>query len=475
MSTPLLRIRGLRVRLGTAQILHDVDLDIAQGSRHALVGHNGAGKSTLLHAIAGTVRPRAGSIMLAGRDITNLAPHRRARLGIGRTWQHPALCGSLTALQNVTLAMPGHDPSRAHRALMASGLGAHIDTAADQMSYGLRRRLELVVALAAQPRLLLLDEPSAGLSPAEINSLIMQLTSLPPDTSVVLVDHDLDVVSAIAHQVTVLHHGRILATGAAEEVRRAPLPHQARPRTVTPVFAPPPAQDRPVVLDVDRLTTGYHGAPVLAGTSLHVTAGEIVAIAGGNGTGKSTLLNAIAGLQPVQAPTTIRVGGREVHGLDAAGRARLGIALVPQDRRLFAQLSVAENLVVPRPGGSGPLGDPAALFPALAGRLRQRAGTLSGGEQQMLSIARALTTTPRVLLLDEPFEGLAQSVAEQLWLAITELARGGMAIVITGHRTDQMAELGARVLVLTGRGLSGPAPARGEQRRSSGPYQRPYR
>lgn len=453
MTASLLTVAGLRVHLGVAEILPGLDLAVAAGSRHALIGPNGAGKSTLLNAIAGTVRPTSGRIVLAGDDITALAPHRRARAGIARTWQHPALCAQASALDNVALAVGGryrHAQGAARRALLDAGLGAHLATITGRLPYGLQRRLELVVALARKPKLLLLDEPSAGLSPGETRSLITQLTALPADTTVLLVDHDLDVVSAVAHQVTVLHHGQVVATGTPEQIRRDPAVEQVYPQSAGATVSAAATTSGPVILDVSGLTTGYFGAPVLEQVSLQVAEGEVLGITGTNGTGKSTLLNTIAGLHPATPATRITIGGRRVQRLAAAERARCGIGLVPQDRRLFAGLTVGENLRVPQRvrGAAGP--DPTALFPSLQGRARQVAGSLSGGEQQMLAIARALIASPMVLLLDEPFEGLAPAVIAQLRHAIDELTGAGLAVVIADHRADRFRSIGVRVMDLIG-------------------------
>lgn len=235
-STPQLSARGLTRRYGPFLAVDDVDLDIAAGDRHALIGPNGAGKSTLLNLLAGTIRPTAGQVVLAGRDITRTRPARRARLGIGRTFQTPAVLESLTALDNLVVAAWRHigthtawRPAR-RRTLAARGLhrldevglGNHAHTPARELSHGQRRLLEIAGALTADPAVLLLDEPAAGLAEHDLTLLLEALRRLPAQTAVLLVEHNQDVVTTLAHTVTVLHHGRVLATGTPHAIHTHP-------------------------------------------------------------------------------------------------------------------------------------------------------------------------------------------------------------------------------------------------------------
>jgi branched-chain amino acid transport system ATP-binding protein len=235
---PLLSVRGLVRRYGRLVALDRLDLDLAAGARHAVIGPNGAGKTTLLHLVAGTVRPTHGRVRLAGLDVTTMSPARRARLGIARTFQTPAVCPSLSALDNVVLGawrhMPGRGPgawwggryrllaARGLRLLDRLGIGHLAGQPAGALPHGQQRLLELGVALAARPRLLLLDEPAAGLAPEDLPLLVACLRRLPADVTVLLVEHHLDLVTSVAGTVTVLHHGRVLATGTPRQVTRDP-------------------------------------------------------------------------------------------------------------------------------------------------------------------------------------------------------------------------------------------------------------
>jgi len=220
MACELLSVTGLTCRFGRLVALDGVDLALPEGERRAVIGPNGAGKTTLVNALTGAVRPVRGRVRLAGRDVTTAGPARRARAGVARTFQTPALADSLTALDNVLLGLrrgsgsPGRRERvlRALRGLDELGIGGLAGVPAGQLGHGQRRLLEIAVALVARPRLLLLDEPAAGLTDADLPQLLAVLGRLPEPVTVLLVEHHLDVVTAVADTVTVLHQGRVLAT-----------------------------------------------------------------------------------------------------------------------------------------------------------------------------------------------------------------------------------------------------------------------
>jgi branched-chain amino acid transport system ATP-binding protein len=212
-----------------------VTLAVEAGSRHALIGPNGAGKSTLFHLISGTVRATSGRIRFAGADVTRMRPHRRTRLGMGRTFQHSSLFDALTARENVAVAAQqrlGHawNPvvpaprfadvgARAEELLARVGLTDVADVEAGSLSYGHRRQLEVALALATDPRLLLLDEPTAGMSRDDAQGFMRLIGALPPDLTIMIVEHDMDIVFGLATVVSVLDAGRLIASGSPEEIR----------------------------------------------------------------------------------------------------------------------------------------------------------------------------------------------------------------------------------------------------------------
>jgi ABC-type branched-subunit amino acid transport system ATPase component len=225
---------SVTVRFGAVAALQDVTLEVPSGERRALIGPNGAGKTTLFDVITGARRPTSGRVLLAGSDVTPLSTWRRARLGLARTFQRSALFPNLTAAQNLALAVRArmHSgwriwPSRLERnvaaevssRLEAAGLATLAQRRASTLAHGEQRALEIELALASQPRLLLLDEPMAGLSGAERQTAVTRLRSLPEQVTLVLVEHDLDVVFAVAHRISVLDHGVLIAEGTPAEIR----------------------------------------------------------------------------------------------------------------------------------------------------------------------------------------------------------------------------------------------------------------
>lgn len=232
----LLELRGVGRAFGALKAVDDVDLDIESGARHALIGPNGAGKSTLFRLISGEMGVSSGTVGLAGTEVTKLSQTRRARRGIAQTMQHSSLFGTQTAAANVALASQRHRgrarwilptrqravDERVGELLDAVGLSERAEVQVASLSHGERRQLEIAVALACEPTLLLMDEPAAGMSPAESARLTELVHELPREITVVIVEHDLDVVFALAERVTVLHLGKVLLTGSPDEVRGSP-------------------------------------------------------------------------------------------------------------------------------------------------------------------------------------------------------------------------------------------------------------
>jgi branched-chain amino acid transport system ATP-binding protein len=235
VAEPLLRIEDLAKHFGGVIASDNITLDVAAGELHAVIGPNGAGKTTLITQLAGELTPDAGRVVFAGQDITRLATPRRSALGLARSFQITSLFPDFTALDNVALAVQAHaghsfrfwQPARgaaelrepARAALARVGLVARADTLVSQLSHGEHRQLELAVALATKPRLLLLDEPMAGLGPEESARMVTLLRELKQEVTILLIEHDMAAVFALADCITVLVYGRVIASGAPEEIR----------------------------------------------------------------------------------------------------------------------------------------------------------------------------------------------------------------------------------------------------------------
>ncbi|HEV7619090.1 MAG TPA: ATP-binding cassette domain-containing protein, partial [Burkholderiaceae bacterium] len=309
-----------------------------------------------------------------------------------------------------------------------------------------RRLVEIARALATDPDVLLLDEPAAGLSVEDKRKLATLLRRIAEaGVSVVLVEHDMALVMDVCDRIVVLDAGRRLAAGSPAEIQNDPAVRQAYLGDSAMGSGELAARARRTVdgkevLGVGNLVTGYGAAPVLHGIDLQVRQGELVALLGANGAGKSTLMRSLAGLhRPVRGG--IHFDGVELSDLSADAIVAKGLVLVPEGRQVFKDLSVLDNIrlgafLYPKDMDSR-VEEMLTRFPRLRERLHQRAGLLSGGEQQMLAVARGLMSRPRVLLLDEPSLGLAPKIIAELFAALDRLREENMTILLV----DQMAAL----------------------------------
>ena len=445
------------VRFGSLEAVAGVSLHVAPGSIAGLVGPNGAGKSTLLDAIGGLVPLSGGRVRLGGADVTGLAPHQRARLGLGRTFQTLALFEDLTVEENVAVA---RDAAGHGSAAPPPGRGVgDAGRLPGRLSYGERKDLALARALAGCPRVLLLDEPAAGLDAAGRRALARHLRDVAANgTAVLVADHDLDLVLELSDEVWVMDFGRVIAHGPPATVRADPAvvtAYLGEPGVLPPPTAAGPRADRAsgeTLAEARGLAAGYDGVPALRDVSVAVKGGEAVALLGPNGAGKTTTLRALAGVVPPSGGTATVLGvppGRGPYRL-----ARRGLAYVPQDRGVLASLTVAENLRLASPRRGGKAGRRVAvdealqLFPALVPLLGRRAGWLSGGEQQLLALARALARRPRLLVVDELTMGLAPRAAREALSAVVGLARQGSALLVAEQHPGLALEVADRAVVL---------------------------
>jgi len=335
------------------------------------------------------------------------------------------------------------------------GLAGMERAQAASLSYGGQRLLDMALALATRPRLLLLDEPLAGLAAAERDRVGRLVKSISTEIPVLLVEHDIDRVFALADAVTVMNDGAVLMDGSVADARDSPRVQEFYIGSGTHALAARTGESAAratVLLSVSGVDTFYGKSHILRDVAFDVHDSEIVALLGRNGAGKSTLLKTLVGIAP-PASGSIVLGGTELAGHPPAQIAREGVAYVPQGRGLFAGMTVAHNLElgrIRRRTGHGVHWEEDRIFeffPRLKERLRSPADYLSGGEQQMLAVARALTGDTRLLLLDEPFEGLAPSVVEELFVAFDKLRRE-VAILIVDHHLDLALALSDRTVAL---------------------------
>jgi ABC-type branched-subunit amino acid transport system ATPase component len=463
----VLQVRGLNKRFGSLVVAQNIHLDVHPYRLHSLIGPNGAGKTTFFNMLTGLLQADAGSIRLSGQDLTALPVHRRIRLGLSRSFQILSVFPNLTTFENVRIAVQAQHPERhalwrdAYEieainvrtwSLLADvGLEERAAEPCANLSHGEKRLLEIAVSLATDAKLLLLDEPLAGLAEADREVVGALIQKLAKSHAVLLIEHDIDRVLALSDRITVLHQGRIIADGAPAEVARDPEVVTAylgaSRETVAPTVdrSAQRAHEKPLLM-LEGVRGGYGGSTVLDGLNLVVNEGEAVALLGRNGVGKTTTLRAITGTV-AKSSGRISIDGTDITHARTYEINRLGVSLVPEGRRLFPNLTVVDNLrLAARPGGASQE-DVFNLFPKLRILQRSRAESLSGGERQMLAIARALVVPSRIILLDEPFEGLAPAIVKEVMDALVSL-RGKVAMIIVEHHAETVLPIVDRTYVL---------------------------
>ncbi len=499
----LLRLADVQRHFGGVHAVDGVTLEVEKGSIQGLIGPNGAGKTTLVNVITGYVPFQSGKAWLEEDQLTGLPSHRIAGLGVARTFQNIRLFKDLSAVENVivgmhsrrrddTIAQLGTLPvfrrdqrarfNEAHRLMETAGLdpGEVGKRAAGTLPYGDQRRLEIARALALQPRLLILDEPAAGMNPSEKQGIRELIERLNKDgLTILLIDHDMQLVMGVCNRVAVLNFGRKIADGTPEEVstdagvikaylgtgserEASSAPGATGVDEVTEVAqanssSRPAVEPADAILDVHELSVSYGSVNAVRAASLWVAAGEVVALIGANGAGKTTILSALSGLIRPTSGTAV-FDGLDLTTAKASAIVRHGLVHVPEGREILGRQTVLENLELAtwaRRDRAAAVTEIAAVmkrFPILGERRYMRAGTLSGGEAQMLAIARGLLGKPRLLLLDEPSLGLAPQMVDEVFAAIKEIHADGTTILLVEQNALRALAIADRAYVLeTGR------------------------
>lgn len=456
-----LEVDSISIGFGGVQAADKVSLKARPGSITSIIGPNGAGKTTVLNMISGYYCPDSGQIRL-GEVVSGRPAWQIARAGISRTYQTTQLFGELTVLENVLAGLqqgrlgsifrrPGAEERELAMHLLALvGYRGSLNTPADDLPHVDRRLVEIARALALRPAVLLLDEPAAGLGRGDTDRLAELFKTLARfNIAVILVEHDMALVMAVSEHILVLDAGKPIASGTPEEVRGNPrvvaaylggTSYQASPRQA------PWAGSRDARLYIKDLVVDYGAAPVVEGIDLVVNPGELIAILGANGAGKSSILKCLAGLHRPTAGS-ILLDNESIDHLDASAIASRGLALVPEGRQVFAQLSVRDNLLLGGYSRTDAFDAEAEIeailrrFPRLRDRIDSPAGLLSGGEQQMVAVGRGLMAKPKILLLDEPSLGLSPAMIGELYDALAALRDEGVTLLLV----DQMANLALQI------------------------------
>jgi ABC-type sugar transport system ATPase subunit len=473
-AAPLLRMRGIGKRFGPTRVLAGVDLDAAAGEVHVLAGENGAGKTTLIKILGGAYHDYEGTIEIDGVPARPRSPREAAALGVAVIHQELSLVPSLGAADNLFLGRwPtrfGLVRSRAQRAaavetLERFGVDVDPDRPVGELSPAARQLVEIAKALARDARVLVMDEPTSALSAPEVETLLARIADVRRRGCAILyITHRMEEIERVADRVTVLRDGRRVGSGPAREVppplllrwmggRDAPEPfHRAAPRL------------GPERLAVEGLSVRpRRGRPLVRDLSFHVRAGEILGLAGLQGSGASETLLAVFGALGEAAAMELRVDGARLRVRGPRDAIARGVVLVTADRQatgLVLPLSVEANLTLPdlrrlSPWGLRRAGRERAAAEELVRKLSIRTASaeqpverLSGGNQQKVALGKWLPCAPRVLLLDDPTRGVDVGSKREIYELLDGLTRQGIAIVLASSDLPELLALSDRVLVL---------------------------
>ncbi|WP_326557319.1 sugar ABC transporter ATP-binding protein [Micromonospora sp. NBC_01796] len=469
IKQPLLALSQARKSFGAIAALRDVSLELYPGEVHALVGENGAGKSTLVKILAGVHAPDAGTLTLDGQPLQMSGPADARAAGIAVIYQEPTLFPDLSVAENIFM---GRQPLRGLRRIDAAlmrqqaaelfaRLGVHLDP--DRPARGLsiadQQLVEIAKALSFDARVLVMDEPTAALSGVEVERLFAVARSLRDSGAAVLfISHRFDEVFDLCQRITVMRDGRWVSTDQAGDLDVPELVRRMVGREITQLFPKTETEPGEVLLEVRNLTR--YG--VFEDVSFRVRGGEIVALAGLVGAGRSEVIRAVFGIDGYDSGEVEVAGRRLPRGRPAAAMAA-GLALVPEDRRqqgLVMELSIERNATLTRRwqlARLGLLGRAAERRAAdtwlqrlqvKAGRTTDPVSTLSGGNQQKVVLAKWLSTTPKVLIVDEPTRGIDIGTKSEVHRLMSQLAADGVAVVMVSSELPEVLGMADRVLVM---------------------------
>jgi branched-chain amino acid transport system permease protein len=476
----VLEVAHLSKRFGGIVAADDLHMTLRQGTITALVGPNGAGKTTVFNLLTGFIKPDSGSVILNGVEVVDRTPDHVARRGMVRTFQDVRLFSRLSCLVNVEMAVqhqPGErlfplffQPRRvaaaeretteqAMAALRFVGMQDFARVPAGALSYGQSKLISLARALASDADVLLLDEPASGIDTQWVDTMLALIESLRGrGRTICIVEHNLHVVGRLADHTYFMELGRITAEGTIDELTSSERLAEAYFGTTETAAVQPQTcsvnGDRARVLELEDLQAGYGRTQVVFDVDLHVDAGEVVTVLGHNGSGKSTTIKTVLGLIPAMGGSVTYLG-KDVTLAGSRANVKAGMGLIPSERFVFPDLSVLDNLLLGGANEPDPerrkerMANVYQLFPVLEQRTDQLAGTLSGGEQRMLSLGLLLMAGPKLLMLDEPSLGLAPVIVEQIFGAVRSLAREeDLSVLLLEQNVGQALRVTDRAYVM---------------------------
>ena len=481
----LLEARAIVKRFGDFTANDRITLRLRRGQIHALLGENGAGKSTLVKIMYGALQPTAGSLHWRGQEVSIANPAAARRLGIAMVFQHFSLFEALTVVENIALALRGaFDPAalgeRIARVSREYGLPLEPTALVADLSVGERQRIEIVRCLLQEPQLLIMDEPTAVLTPQEADQLFVTLRRLAHDGCAVLyISHRLEEVKRLCHDATILRLGKVVAEVDPQAETAASLARLMVGADVHAVDAAGHSAGGTPLLTVRGLSLAAGGpfGVALRNVGLEVRAGEVVAIAGVAGNGQSELFEALSGERPAPAAETITIAGRECGTRDVTARRRLGAAFVPEERLGHSAVpgfELADNVLLTRHASDRGMVRAGfvdrRLTRTTAARVSERfdvrgsqenppASSLSGGNLQKFVVGRELDREPRVLVINQPTWGVDAGAAALIRQVLSDMARAGTAVLVISQDLDEIFEIADRIAVISRGELSATFPA----------------
>jgi rhamnose transport system ATP-binding protein len=466
----LLQLSGITKSFGAVRALKGVSFGLMEGEVHALLGENGAGKSTLIKVITGAHQADSGELVVAGESISHLTPAKARELGIACIYQQPALFPDLSVAENIalrleksgSLALVKWGARRRRAAELLERIGAEISPEAEVRSLSMpeQQLVGIACALGSGARIVIMDEPTASLTQKEQHLLFKVVRDLRESgVGVIYISHRLEEIFALADRVTVLRDGESVGTNAVDDLTEAQMIRLMVGREVSAIYPPAEGEAGEVALSLKNLSCAESG---IAGVSLDVRAGEIVGLAGLVGAGRTELARVLFGITPADGGE-ISLNGKAAKIRNPREAIAHGIAYVPEDRRrhgVILEMPISANMTM----ASHP-----KLFPGSLLRFRLEAetaqrfirdlgikasgpeasgGSLSGGNQQKVSVARWLATEPKLLILDEPTQGVDVGAKAEIHRIIRGLAKEGLAVLMISSDLPEALGMGDRVAVM---------------------------
>ncbi|WP_433373885.1 sugar ABC transporter ATP-binding protein [Actinoplanes sp. CA-142083] len=468
-ATALLEVHDVTKSFGAVAAVQGVSFPLYGGEAHALVGENGAGKSTIVKMLAGVHRPDTGTLRVNGADADFAGPADAKAAGIAVIYQEPTLFPDLSVAENIAM---GNQPltrlrqidrkvMHANAEKLFQRLGVHLDPTrpARGLSIADQQLVEIAKALSSEARVLIMDEPTAALSAVEVERLFAVVRSLRDEGAAILfISHRFEEITALCERVTIMRDGKHVATEMVADISVDDMIRRMVGRDLSALFPKQEVTPGDVMLQVEGLTR----EGVFRDISFEVRAGEIVALAGLVGAGRSEVMQAVFGVDPYDSGV-VRIKGKRLKPGNPRAAMASGMALVPEDRRqqgLVMELSIERNITLPRARKLARLG---LLFGGVEkkaaatwaeklqtklGRLSDAVGTLSGGNQQKVVLAKWLSTGPQLLIVDEPTRGIDVGTKAEVHRLMSSLAADGLAVVMVSSELPEVLGMADRVVVL---------------------------